>query len=96
LAAELGDQPSDVALPESQRRDHAQMACHHAPAACQFVGQVAQFAADLFRPQRQQPAFVGQRGAASRTVDQPDPQPFFQRMQSLGDCGRRDIQRARR
>ena len=58
--AELRDQAGDVALPETQRRHHAQMAGHHAPAARQLVGQVIDFIADLGGALRQQATFVGQ------------------------------------
>ncbi|KAG1304618.1 hypothetical protein G6F62_015693 [Rhizopus arrhizus] len=72
------------------------MACHHAATSRQFIRQITQFAADLPRPQRQQPPFVGQRRAAPRPVDQPDAQALFQRVQPLRDGRRRHVQGARR
>ena len=94
--AELRDQAGDVALPETQRRHHAQMAGHHAPAARQLVGQVIDFIADLGGALRQQATFVGQGGATAGTVHQAHAQPLFQRVEPLRHGGRRHIQRARR
>ncbi|MNT44823.1 hypothetical protein D3C72_1813650 [compost metagenome] len=48
--AKVRHQPGDVALAESQRRNHAQMAGHHAAPACKLVGQVVQFPAYLAGP----------------------------------------------